>query len=161
MAFFSFFRTSPIIARIVKLSWLQLGNIWTNVIVSSTSEAGARRITTVMCQGIPRFANQLVWLSLYWRGRYFIAQSWTSKTESLLSSSTALTLASSWFTERRRWAFQANMLLLACSTINFSSSSSSVVVVTWLIASSTSHTLRCTRSQRSHTPLWTWSQISL
>ena len=73
-------RTSAIMPSTVLLSWLQALKRCTNVIDSSCWSD--RRLTaTVMCRGSPRLANQSLWLSLYFLGRNFMAQSWTKKTE--------------------------------------------------------------------------------
>ena len=86
---FNFVRTSAIMPSTVLLSWLQALKRCTNVIDSSCWSN--RRLTaTVMCHGIPRFANQSLWLSLYFLGRNFMAQSWTKKTE--FSSNLSITL---------------------------------------------------------------------
>ena len=143
----------------VLLSWLQALKRCTNVIDSSCRSD--RRLTaTVMCQGSPRLANQSLWLSLYFLGRNFMAQSWTKKTEFSSNSSITLILASSWLTARRRWAFQAFMLRLACSVLNFNPSNSSLVAATSGRASSISWMLRSVRLQRSHAPSWIWLHAS-
>ena len=41
-------------------------------------------------QGIPRFPNQSVWLSLYFLGKFFIAQSCTNSPDDLFSASNTL-----------------------------------------------------------------------
>ena len=65
-------------ARTAALSWARDGNKFTNVL---TWSSGTLRIATVMCQCIPRLANQSLWLSRNLRGRNFVAQYSTSSTE--------------------------------------------------------------------------------
>ena len=63
-------------------------------------------MATVICHGKPRFANQSDCASRYFRGIYFIAQSWTNNTDRWSRLSSTECFASAWWTEQRWWAFQ-------------------------------------------------------
>ena len=145
-------------ARTVLLSWLQERKMWTNVIGTSWP-ADDLLVAIVMCHGMPHLPNQTRWLSLYFRGKYFIAQSCSNITDSSLKLSFAFSLASSWLTERRRWSLHVTMLCLACSVENVNSLSSSTDVVTRLSASSIFWMVCSRRLQRSHTQSCMWSQF--
>lgn len=93
-------------ARTVRLSWLQLSNMCTNVIIS-ICESVPLLSATAMCHGIPHLANQSVWLSRNFRGRYFMAQSNTINTEVSWSCFRISSLHSSLLPERSKWDFQA------------------------------------------------------
>ena len=106
-------KTSLSMARTAELSWLQVSNKCTNVIISILPSFPFL-VATVICHGRPLLPNQSVWLSLNFFGRYFIAQSKTSKTEVSSSSSMTSSLDSSWFVERSNCDFQEFMHCLDC-----------------------------------------------
>ena len=83
-------------------------------------------VATVRCQGIPRFPNHSVWLSMYFLGKYFIAQSCTDSTDDSSSYSSISTWAELWFSERRRCDFHDQMAVYAYLTLHKSSFLSSV-----------------------------------
>ena len=127
-----------------------------------TSDITATLVATARCHGMPRFPNQSVWLSRNFLGRYFIAQSCTMNTDVSSSSSSTCTLASSWFTERRRWAFHAIIAVLAFFTRN-SSSSPNVVAKLWYFAVNPASMLvrvDPNTAHRSQTSLCWWSQVA-
>ena len=53
-------------------------------------------MAVVMCHEIPRLPNQSDWLSRYFLGRYFMAQSKTRSTERVSSDFHTSSRASSW-----------------------------------------------------------------
>ena len=105
----------------VKLSWLQDLKTWANVIILKPWSCDWRRVATVMCHDRPLLPNQSLWLSRYFLGKNFIAQSCTSSTEDSSSASRTSRRASSWFALRKRCAFQARILFFAWSKTNRSS----------------------------------------
>ena len=160
MAILSCRITSAITARTAQLSWVQDLKMCANVSICNCPPS--RLVATVKCHGIPRLPNQSVWLSLYFRGRYFIAQSWTIKTDDSSISSKSCTLAPSWLTERRRWDFHANIAVFAFLTRK-TSSSFVLDVMFWLCAtkpSLISFRVDANVAQRSHTSLWSWSHVA-
>ena len=100
-------------ARTAELSWLQVSNKCTNVIISILPSFPFL-VATVICHGRPLLPNRSVWLSLNFFGRYFLAQSKTSKTE--VSSSSSMT-----------YSFQEFMHCLDCKVTKAKSSFVSVV----------------------------------
>ena len=124
-------------------------------------------IATVMCHEIPRFANQSVWLSLYFLGRNFMAQSWTRSTDVWFSMSSASVRASSWLTFLRRCALHACIACFAWLVTNVSSSVTSPLLADiWEIASSMLFSTVLRFSQRSQMSrcLWlhsVWNSASL
>lgn len=120
MASFSCLTTSDITAITALLSWVHALKTWTNVSVSSSLPF--IRKATLICHGIPRFPNQSVWLSRYFLGKYFIAQSWTTSVDFLSRVSSTSTLAASWWMLLNICDFQEVMFCLACFTENLSSS---------------------------------------
>ena len=120
--------------------------------VSICNSPLSRPVATVKCHGIPRLPNQSVWLSLYFRARYFIAQSWRIKTDESSITSKSCTLAPSWLTERRKWDFHANITVFAILTRK-TSSCFVLDVVFWLWAtkpSTISFRVDANVAQRSH-----------
>ena len=115
MTSFSRRKTSLSMARTAELSWLHVSNKCTNVIISILPSFPFL-VATVICHGRPLLPNQSVWLSLNFFGRYFIAQSKTSKTEVSSSSSMTSNLDSSWFVERSKCDFQEFMHCLDCAS---------------------------------------------
>ena len=129
---------------------------------ANVSICNSRLVATAKCHGILRLPNQSVWLSLYFRGRYSIAQSWTTKTDDSPIASKSCTLAPSWLTERRRWDFHANIAVFVFLTRK-TSSSFVLDVMFWLCAtkpSSISFKVDANVAQRSHTSLWSWSHVA-
>ena len=145
-------------ARTAQLSWLHVWKMWAKVSIWRRSLTFLN--ATLMCQGIPRLPNQSVWLSRYFLGKYFIAQSCTTNTDDASNDSRISILAASWFKERSMWAFQAWMFALACFTVNKSSSlTSGSRLSAWAINSdSISLRVDISWSQRSQEPLWWWLQ---
>ena len=126
MTSFSRRKTSLSMARTAELSWLQVSNKCTNIIISILPSFPFL-IATVICHGRRLLPNQSVWLSLNFFGRYFIAQSKTSKAEVSSSSSMTSSLDSSWFVERSNCDFQEFMHFLDCKVTKAKSSFVSVV----------------------------------
>ena len=159
MASFSRRKTSLSMARTAELSWLQVSNKCTNVIISILPSFPFL-VAIVICHGRPPLPNQSVWLSLNFFGRYFIAQSKTSKTEVSSSSSMTSNLDSFWFVERSKCDFQEFMYCLDCKVTKAKSPFVSVVPPTSCTALSISATTDVRREHRSHVWLWLWWQIS-
>ena len=146
-------KTSLSMARTAELSWLQVSNKCTNVIISILPSFPFL-IATVICHGRPLLPNQSVWLSLNFFGRYFIAQSKTSKTEVSSSSSMTSSLDSSWFVERSNCDFQEFMHCLDCKVAKAKSLFVLVVPPTSCTVLSISATTDVRREHRSHAWLW-------
>ena len=125
--------------RTAELSWLQVSNKCINVIISILPSFPIL-VATVVCYGRPLLSNQSVWLSLNFFGRYFIAQSKTSKAEVSSSSSMTPSLDSSWFVERSKCDFPEVMHCLDCKVTKAKSSFISVVLPTSCTALSISAT---------------------
>ena len=155
MASFSRRKTSLSMARTAELSWLHVSNKCTNVIISILPSFPFL-VATVICHGRPPLPNQSVWLSLNFFGRYFIAQSKTSKTEVSSSSSMTSNLDSFWFVERSKCDFQEFMYCLDCKVTKAKSPFVSVVPPTSCIALSIPATTDVRREHRSHVWLWLW-----
>ena len=113
MTSFSRRKTSLSMARTAELSWLHVSNKCTNVIISILPSFPFL-VATVICHGRPLLPNQSVLLSLNFFGRYFIAQSKTTKAEVSSSSSMTSSMDSSWFVERRKCDFQEFVHCLDC-----------------------------------------------
>ena len=152
--------TSSITARTAQLSWLHVWKIWAKVSIWSWSLTFLKPM--LMCQGIPRLPNQSVWLSRYFLGKYFMAQSWTINTDDSSSDSRTSTLAASWLIERSMWAFHAKMFAFAFFTVNLSSSATpGSMLSVWVIsADSISQRADVNWSQRSHESSWWWSHCT-
>lgn len=80
----------------------------------------------VMCHGKPRFPNQSLWSSLYFRGRYFMDQSQIKSTSLCCIVSKRSDFAASWFLHRMRWRFKFVILCVAFWSLNCKSRSESV-----------------------------------
>ena len=116
--------------------------------VSICNSPPSRPVATVKCHGIPRLPNQSVWLSLYFRGRYFIAQSWTIEDHSSIACKSC-TLAPSWLTEWRRWHATLGKQVLPSCWMSCATKPSSI-----------SFRVDANVAQRSHTSLWSWSHVA-
>ena len=107
--------------------------------------------------------NQSFWLSLYSRGIYLIAQSWTSKTDYSSVASKGCALAPSWLkSERGRWRFHAKISVFAF-LIRKTSSSFVLDVMFWLFETklfSISFRVYANAAQRSQTSLWAWLHLA-
>ena len=106
------------------VSWLQFSTIWTNTWCCSLPSA-SRLTTTLMCHDIPLFPNQSVWVSLYFCGKNFIAQSWVIKTEFSSSLARISVWALSCWMERSWCCFHASIAAIDCWQVNITSSRSS------------------------------------
>ena len=156
-------RTSDITASTAQLSWLQLLKTWQKVSVSQFPSLPFR-MATVTCQDIPRFPNQSVWLSRYFRGINFIAQSWTRRTDVSSRPSSMPNLALSWFTERNRWDFHAFTSRFALSVKKVSSSltsfeTSSGPITVFSITFSISSMTTASPLHWLQQSLWWWEQV--
>ena len=161
MTCFNFPMTSVMIAWTAGLSWLHDWKTWLNVIISRSWSGAIRRVATVRCQEIPRLPNQSVWLSRYFLGKNFIAQSSISRTDVSSRLSRTSRRASSWLILLSRCAFHARMFCLDWSDTKKSSSlvSSETLLedILW-IPSSISCKTAVNSSQRWHVSWWVWSQ---
>ena len=153
MTTFSRRKTALSLARTAELSWLQVSNKCTNGIILILPSFPFL-VATVICYGRPLLPNQSVWLSLNFFGRYFIAQSKTSKAEVSSISSIISCMDSSWFVERRKCDFQEFVRCLDCKVTKTKSSFVWVVPPTSCTALSISVTTDVRREHRSHVWLW-------
>ena len=153
MAFF-------IIERTMQLSWLEVCKTCTTVIICN-SLFSVRWVATVMCQDIPLFANQSLWLSVNFPGRNFVPQSCTRSTE--LSSLALVTSSStsSWLTHQSRCAFYAKIFCLDWPVIRINSSITSRDILLSNISRASGITARTdtSNSQRSQVSRWSCGQI--
>jgi len=139
----------------VELSWLQFSKAWTKVNNSVSSFAFFLN-ATLICQGMPHFPNQSLWLFRNFLGRNFIAQSITTNTACASRFSRISCLAASWFIARRRWAFQASILWIDCEISYSISSRSSALQVTLPITDLTSRNNVGRSSHLSHFESCSW-----
>ena len=144
-------------ARTVRLSWLQLSNICTNVSIS-ICESVPLLIATAICHGIPRLAKRSVWLTRNLRRRYFMAQSNPINTEDSSSSFSISSLHSSWLAERRKWDFQALRYCLDWTITKFNSSLASFGQFDSSRVSSISATTKASWKHLPQRSSWSWSQ---
>ena len=110
---------------------------------------------------MPLFPNQSVWVSRYFSGKNFIAQSWVIRTSLKFNScSTSMRHLSCWRT-RSWWAFQVWMACTACwqEYIISSRSSSDRLLVLCLTEASMLERTESSPSQEEQDWSWAWSHV--
>lgn len=150
--------TLSITAKTKKLSCLRFWKIWIRVSIWNGLPSNFL-MATLKCQDIPFLPNQSVWLSWYFLGMNFMAQSKVTIMAVLSKLLTISTWASSWLMDCNKCYFHALMLFFDCSTINFSSSFSCFGSSTFSITAFFSCNTAGKSLHLSHTRSCVWSQV--